>query len=634
MPVTLFFVSSALRRVIEASRDELTASQLISIIDQVMQLFVLKGPQLELQVAKSFSLLLAQVTKLGWLLGEAHQQLPARVLATLLVPQPTLALQVCTQVVLEAGHRGIERSLEDHKVILAAVRDGFLPVLFRVSVECVASTRQAPVAQLWSQALAAIEACLAYDFTCAMPDEALDGAETIYPPDSWRPMLQPPALTLLLWEVYELVSGSPQGTAALRCLSLAMSLPRAFFESPEARLQWLDAQLQCTARVMQDRRGLQPLDAHLEFCRGLARLKANASLSQLVTCPQYPQWAAACAAFTESAFSRWDADPLHLLTLWVSLCVSISMLRASEPPSGLEEFVPRVAIAYINSRMELARQMVENKDEDDQLGDTGEQCALQLQPLSKLITPFYAQVGQVLAGHLQATVNQLQNAKALDHTQLATAECRMTWLVYIIGAILAGHCGDFGEQCEAFDAQLVAAVLRLLPVVQERCALPGAAGDDSLRRLERSLLFWMRELRRTHMAPDEVDENRTLVKVQQLMGLDHVQAIGRIFVTKVVVNLQTWNQDENLFIDTLQLMQDLSQDRLLQAELLRTDLVQALLGQRHRCPLPLLTSPQLLKARRRFFRTLGNLLTLAGPSPQTLSAFLAPQESQLTELCH
>lgn len=36
-------------------------------------------------------------------------------------------------------------------------------------------------------------------------------------------------------------------------------------------------------------------------------------------------------------------------------------LHAGEPPSGLEEFVPRVAVAYINSRMELARQMVENK---------------------------------------------------------------------------------------------------------------------------------------------------------------------------------------------------------------------------------------------------------------------------------
>lgn len=39
------------------------------------------------------------------------------------------------------------------------------------------------------------------------------------------------------------------------------------------------------------------------------------------------------------------------------------------------------------------------------------------------------------------------------------------------------------------------------------------------------------------------------------------------------------------------------------------------------------------QARRRFFRTLGNLLTLAGPSPQTLSAFLALRDpSARTEL--
>ena len=130
--------------------------------------------------------------------------------------------------------------------------------------------------------------------------------------------------------------------------------------------------------------------------------QANFQLSEVVQCDNYPEWIAIVATFTVDSFKHCAHNPsawqllvehlsrslksndlarpgspvclrlpgewasnsvYYLLSLWSRLVASMPYLKG-ETPSHLEQYVPQVITAFINSRMELVATLLHSSDRE------------------------------------------------------------------------------------------------------------------------------------------------------------------------------------------------------------------------------------------------------------------------------
>ena len=107
--------------------------------------------------------------------------------------------------------------------------------------------------------------------------------------------------------------------------------------------------------------------------------------------------------------------------------------------------------------------------------------------------------------HLQKCIAEVRQAAETTGGRLHIAEAQLTWLLYIMGVVIAGHCGDLGDECTTLDAQLSVTILQLSDALGKRFVLPDAVDDEHLQNLERAFLFFLREFRRVFMAEDVLE---------------------------------------------------------------------------------------------------------------------------------
>ncbi|TKS85097.1 Exportin-7 [Collichthys lucidus] len=258
----------------------------------------------------------------------------------------------------------------------------------------------------------------------------------------------------------------------------------------------------CTVQIPTSWRS-DPNNYH-EFCRLLARLKSNYQLGELVKVENYPEVIRLIANFTVTSLQHWEFAPNsvhYLLSLWQRLAASVPYVKATEPHL-LETYTPEVTKAYITSRLESVHVILRDGLEDP-LDDAGlvQQQLDQLSTIGRceyektcaLLVQLFDQAAQTYQELLQST-----NSSAADIT---VQEGRLTWLVYIIGAVIGGRVSFAStDEQDAMDGELVCRVLQLMNLTDSRLA---QAGNE---RLELAMLSFFEQFRKIYIG-DQVQKS-------------------------------------------------------------------------------------------------------------------------------
>uniref|UniRef100_A0A8C7V2V1 Exportin 7 n=1 Tax=Oncorhynchus mykiss TaxID=8022 RepID=A0A8C7V2V1_ONCMY len=260
--------------------------------------------------------------------------------------------------------------------------------------------------------------------------------------------------------------------------------------------------------------------------------------------------------FILCVFQHWEFAPNsvhYLLSLWQRLAASVPYVKATEPHL-LETYTPEVTKAYITSRLEsvciILRDGLEDPLDDaglvqqqlDQLSTIG-RC--EYEKTCALLVQLFDQSAQTYQELLQST-----NSSTIDIT---VQEGRLTWLVYIIGAVIGGRVSFAStDEQDAMDGELVCRVLQLMNLTDSRLA---QAGNE---RLELAMLSFFEQFRKIYIGDQVQKSSKLYRRLSEVLGLNDETMVLSVFIGKIITNLKYWGQCEPITSKTLQLLNDLS----------------------------------------------------------------------------
>ena len=135
----------------------------------------------------------------------------------------------------------------------------------------------------------------------------------------------------------------------------------------------------------------------------------------------------------------------------------------------------------------------------------------------------------------------------------ATAEGRLTWLVYIIGSAVGGRVSfNSNEDHDAMDGELVCRVLQLMQLTDSRLSQGGC------EKLELALLSFFEQFRKIYIGDQVQKTSKVYRRLSEVLGLNDESMVLSVIIRKVITNLKYWGACELIISKTLQLLSDLS----------------------------------------------------------------------------
>ena len=593
-----------------------------------------KGNSLEGFVVTSLVQLLSRITKTAWLDADndAHREIVTEVMNFLKQQNNThyhIGLKIFNQLVMEMNQQSPGTSLIAQRKIAVSFRHNALLQIFQVSLQALQELQasQSSEARLKEQAASLVLACLSYDFVGTSLDESTEDIGTIQVPSSWRSLIEEPATMQLLFDVYR-DSAPPVSNVALECLVRMASVRRSLFASETERNAYLQRLIAGTAEVLARNQGLGEHANYHEFCRLLSRLKTNYQLSELVAVPGYQAWINAVAEFTLTSLQSWQwasASVYYLLALWSRLISSVPYLKG-ETPSMLDAYVPRITETFITSRLDSVTAVARGEAEEDPLDDE-ERLQDQLESLPHLCRFKYDTTVAFLVRMLDPAIaefNQCTNMPLGSHPgNLEIVEGRLTWLVYIVGAVIRGRLScSSAEPQETLDGDLAFRVFQLIQVMD--MGFHGTRyGAESRQRLDLAVLNFFGNFRKVYVGEQAMHSSKVYVQLSERMGLhDHLMVMN-LTVTKITMNLKSFAQCSKVVESSLNLLQDLAVGFMSGKLLLRLDAIKGTLVAHTPDHFPFLAQYANTRNRTIFYATLGRLLFMED-SAEKFHEFMAP----------
>jgi exportin-7 len=553
--------SNSLTELISTHWNSFTVPQRIDIRNYVLTYIANNGPALQDFVVMSLIKLVCRITKLGWFDDPTHRELADEVTKFLqaTVNHCILGLKILNELVTELSIPTSGRTLTQHRKASVSFRDVCLFKVFQLGLTTLkqlqtraigtfilyivmwmllvnhsenqkliiihllsptntaADARQEAI--LGEQALSLTVKCLGFDFIGTNPDESTEDVGTIQAPTSWRPVLQDPATTELLFDFYA-KTDPPQSSKAMEAIILLSSTRRSLFPTDKDRGAFLGRFIAHIRELLSNQTGLQHQDNYHQFCRLLGRLKANYQLSELVKTEGYLEWLDLAASFTVQSIRNWQysTNSIHyLLALWGRLVAAVPYVRPETGVRGhvqsLEKQVLLVVETYIDSMLASVETVLRSDGAlDDPLDDEGslkEQldrmpviCRFQYAPVANdILAKFDPLLNQYRELIGMMGTNSTESAPADVQQRVAIVEGQLTWLTYIVGTIVGGHSWSSAHMSdgeESIDASLSRRALQLSQVVDYRLTSTNGVGRAS-PRLELALLFYFQNFRRVYM---------------------------------------------------------------------------------------------------------------------------------------
>mmetsp|Transcript_2983 Transcript_2983/g.6712 ORF Transcript_2983/g.6712 Transcript_2983/m.6712 type:complete len:1119 (+) Transcript_2983:545-3901(+) len=656
--------TNSLTELITAHWNSFTVPQRIDIRNYVLNYLANKGPQLEDYVTTALIKLVCRITKLGWFDDAVHREMADDVSKFLqaTVDHCVLGLKVLNQLVDELNIPTTGRTLTQHRKTSVSFRDISLLKVFQLGLTTLKQLRDGAITAeprqeviLGEQSLSLCVRCLSFDFIGTNPDESTEDVGTIQAPSAWRSILQDPATTDLFFAFYAKTT-PPRSNKAMQAIILMASVRRSLFPTDKERAAFLGQLITGIREMLKNQTGLSYAENYHEFCRLLGRLKANYQLSELVKAEGYIEWLTLAGDFTVKSIESWQlsTNSIHyLLSLWGRLVAAVPYVRPETGAQGhvqqLEKQVLRVVKTYIESMLGSVPTIIQSEGAiDDPLDDDGslrEQmdrlpviCRFQYKPVAEMIMTKFDPLFQDYANYITQLANNPTSSAPMDVQQrISMIEGQMTWLTYMIGAIVGGHSwssAHMGDGDESIDASLSRRALQLAQGLDNRLKLSNGLGRSD-PRLEQAMLFYFQNFRRVYMFMwDQMSQNgvgsgdsmsvgmivskldqsgpSTKQKVYQRMfehlGMGDHTVVANIIVTKMGNNLKYWPEDQDIVGKTLDLLHDMAGGYSSSKLLLTLETVKFLARNHTSDHFPFLGIPGNVRHRTTFHATLTRLL--------------------------
>uniref|UniRef100_A0A8C0EYU1 Exportin 7 n=1 Tax=Bubo bubo TaxID=30461 RepID=A0A8C0EYU1_BUBBB len=533
--------ATCLTKLVSRTNNPLPLEQRIDIRNYVLN-YLATRPKLATFVTQALIQLYARITKLGWFDCQKDEYVFRNVITDVTrflqdsVEHCIIGVTILSQLTNEINQADTTHPLTKHRKIASSFRDSSLFDIFTLSCNLLkqASGKNLNLNDesqhgLLMQLLKLTHNCLNFDFIGTSTDESSDDLCTVQIPTSWRSAFLDSSTLQLFFDLYHSIppSFSP---LVLSCLVQIASVRRSLFNNAE-RAKFLSHLVDGVKRILENPQSLSDPNNYHEFCRLLARLKSNYQLGELVKVENYPEVIRLIANFTVTSLQHWEFAPNsvhYLLSLWQRLAASVPYVKATEPHM-LETYTPEVTKAYITSRLESVHIILRDGLEDP-LDDTG-LVQQQLDQLSTIGRCEYektcALLVQLFDQSAQSYQELLQSATA-SPMDVAVQEGRLTWLVYIIGAVIGGRVSFAStDEQDAMDGELVCRVLQLMNLTDSRLA---QAGNE---KLELAMLSFFEQFRKIYIGDQVQKSSKLYRRLSEVLGLNDETMVLSVFIGKI-----------------------------------------------------------------------------------------------------
>uniref|UniRef100_A0A673T5F5 Exportin 7 n=1 Tax=Suricata suricatta TaxID=37032 RepID=A0A673T5F5_SURSU len=581
--------ATCLTKLVSRTNNPLPLEQRIDIRNYVLN-YLATRPKLATFVTQALIQLYARITKLGWFDCQKDDYVFRNAITDVTrflqdsVEYCIIGVTILSQLTNEINQADTTHPLTKHRKIASSFRDSSLFDIFTLSCNLLkqASGKNLNLNDesqhgLLMQLLKLTHNCLNFDFIGTSTDESSDDLCTVQIPTSWRSAFLDSSTLQLFFDLYHSIppSFSP---LVLSCLVQIASVRRSLFNNAE-RAKFL---------------------SHL--VDGVKRILEN---------PQH-----------------WEFAPNsvhYLLSLWQRLAASVPYVKATEPHM-LETYTPEVTKAYVTSRLESVHIILRDGLEDP-LEDTG-LVQQQLDQLSTIGRCEYektcALLVQLFDQSAQSYQELLQSASA-SPMDIAVQEGRLTWLVYIIGAVIGGRVSFAStDEQDAMDGELVCRVLQLMNLTDSRLA---QAGNE---KLELAMLSFFEQFRKIYIGDQVQKSSKLYRRLSEVLGLNDETMVLSVFIGKIITNLKYWGRCEPITSKTLQLLNDLSIGYSSVRKLVKLSAVQFMLNNHtseHFSFLGINNQSNLtdMRCRTTFYTALGRLLMVdLGEDEDQYEQFMLP----------
>lgn len=568
----------------------LNLQQRIDIRNYVLN-YLATRPNLQNFVIQALVALLAKLTKYGWFDSSKEEYVFRNIVEDVKiflkgsVEHCMIGVQILSQLTNEINQLAdsdIGLSYSRHRKIASTFRDYQLFEIFTLACNLLSQARDNAKNLnfhddarhgLMSQALGLARNCLSFDFIGTQLDDATDEVSVVQIPTGWRAAFLDDNSLKMFFDLYHRLP-SPLSSLSLCCLVQITSVRRSLFSNNE-RIKFLTQIVEGIKHILENSQGLSDPDNYHEFCRLLARLKANYQLAELVTVECYPVAIELIAKFTVQSLQMWQFAPNsvhYILSLWQRMVASVPYVKSNEP-HFLGTYAPEVSKAYITSRLEsvavIVREGVEDPLDDLVL------IQQQLEQLSIIERCDYKQTCALLVQLFDQTAITYQeilsnpNPNTMD---IQIQEGQLTWLVYIIGSAISGRMAfSANDDQDLMDGELVFRVLQLMILTDGRLQQSGC------EKLELAIMFFLDQVRKIYIS-EQMQKLKIYKRLSEVLGLNDENMLLSVINRKIITNLKYWGRSEQIIKKTLNLLNDLSVSYSCVRKLVKLDEIQFILN--------------------------------------------------------
>jgi exportin-7 len=242
----------------------------------------------------------------------------------------------------------------------------------------------------------------------------------------------------------------------------------------------------------------------------------------------------------------------YLLGFWASIVNPLIYLK-EKAPKNLDSCIQQITLMYLESRLILA-DTPPDPDVEDPLEDEVLR-AEQLDVIASLGRCKYQDTAQYILQKFEEVQNQGTTGAMLS----AVYEKKLTWIVYMMGALVGGHSGckpnrtdTEGMPTHVVNGEIASRVFRLLTQTDVQ---PNAS-----ELLESAYLYFIEQFRKVYIGEHakQVVQQEVNERLCTVLGLEDENAVLSVLIKKIGTNLQKRYHMESVLKKTLLLFHELA----------------------------------------------------------------------------
>eukprot|EP00927_Polykrikos_kofoidii_P043595 TRINITY_DN37677_c0_g1_i1.p1 TRINITY_DN37677_c0_g1~~TRINITY_DN37677_c0_g1_i1.p1 ORF type:complete len:1104 (+),score=161.54 TRINITY_DN37677_c0_g1_i1:42-3314(+) len=570
----LIFSSVALSKLITSNWATVSDVQKSEMTDFLVDYLAKNGPDLYHNAHMTVSplvRLLCRVIKLAWLDGPQFQNVTERIGPFFRSSSVHFIIGIVMYTDLTADMQpALGPTMARHRRTGLSFRDTALLEIFKTGIQSLQQlangqinvTDKGEERRLLKHVLQLVCNCLSFDFMGTVPDDSTDDQSTVMVPLSWT-ILRDEGIPKLFFDMYSKSCSCSWNECAAVCLEslvlLASVRKSVFVRKDDEQDTQLESMVRGTTGILAARLGLDDNACYHEMCRLLGKVHATHQLSELCSSQQFQVWIEQVYNFTMDGLRNWEVMPNskhYLLALWAAMVNPVLSLQEMEAPKALEEYLHQITIAYVESRLFMAEASASpgGTEWDDPLDDEVLR-AEQLDVLSNLGRCRYRETAQHIVKHFEQ-VSQLGQQGTVPH---AVFEKKMTWIVYMMGALVGGHasakaaCFDMERApTHVVNGELAGQIFRLIHFTDQQSLASEC--------LETAYLYFLEQFRKVYIGEHakQVVQQQVSERLATVLGVADENGILGLLINKIGNNLQQRFSIEPVVKKTLSLFHELA----------------------------------------------------------------------------